>query len=478
MYIRRNQKVVRVLLAALALVALVQWVVLSRQMLGGLRMDYQLTRAEVVAASATEASPPLGDQALSNWPQWRGPLATGVAPQADPPVRWSEQENIRWKLSPPGKGHSTPIVWDNHIFLTAAAPVGEAQEPRYSGAPGAHDNAPITHRQQFLVMAVDRRDGRMLWQRMVHEALPHEGSHVSASLASNSPVTDGERVYAFFGSYGLYCLGFDGELVWRADLGVMHTKHGHGEGASPALYGDTLIVNWDHEGQSYLYAFDKRTGAIRWKAPRDEPTSWATPIVVEHDGRVQVIVAGTNRMRGYDLATGDEIWACGGLSSNIVASPVVGDGLVFAGCSYNKRAVLAVRLDGAAGDVTGTQQVAWSTNRGTPYVPSLLSYDQALYYLSHYQGVLTRVDAATGRGRPGAFRLSGIRNVYASPVGAAGRVYITSRDGVTLVISHDDQPQVLALNQLEDTFSASAVPVGGDLLLRGEQYLYCINERK
>jgi len=195
------------------------------------------------------------------WPQWRGPLATGVAPQADPPVEWSETENVRWKTELPGEGHSTPIVWDDRIFLTAAVPTGPPLAPRYSGRPGAHDNAPITRRHQFVVLALRRNDGEILWRRTVRETVPHEGGHRTASHASNSPVTDGERVYAFFGLQGLYCLDAEeGEVLWSRDFGRMHTKHGHGEGASPALHGETLIVNWDHEGQSFIAALDKRSG--------------------------------------------------------------------------------------------------------------------------------------------------------------------------------------------------------------------------
>jgi outer membrane protein assembly factor BamB len=416
------------------------------------------------------------DDARKNWPQWRGPLGTGVAPEANPPVEWSEDKNIRWKISLPGKGHSTPIVWGDRVFITTAEPFGDALPPKYSKAPGSHDNVPVTHRHKFSVLAVNRRDGAILWQRTVHEALPREGGHYTASHASNSPVTDGEHVFAFFGSHGLYCHDVHGVLVWKAQLGEMNSLHGHGEGSSPALFGGTLIVNWDHEGQSFVVAFDKRTGRQRWKIMRNEVTSWATPIVVEHAGQPQVIISGTNRMRGYELATGKVIWECGGLSTNVVASPVAGDGMVFAGSSYDTRALLAIRLDGAKGDITGRDRVAWSRSRGTPYVPSPLLYGDSLYFLTHYQGILSRVQARTGEDRPGAFRLDGIRDVYASPVAAADRVYVTDRQGATAVISHGDTHQVLSLNRLNDNFSASAAIVGREIFLRGEEHLYCIAE--
>src|SRR5262249_2185521 len=181
---------------------------------------------------------------------------------------------------------------------------------------------------------VSRKPGKVLWQQTMHKDLPHEAGHVTASLASASAVTDGERVFAFFGSRGLYCLDTGGKLLWKKDLGEMHTKHGHGEGSSPALHGETLVVNWDQEENSFLLALDKRTGKPRWRVARAEDTSWATPIIVEVAGKAQVIVPGTNRLRGYDLDSGAVLWECAGLSSNIVASPVAANGIVYAGSSY------------------------------------------------------------------------------------------------------------------------------------------------
>jgi outer membrane protein assembly factor BamB len=411
-----------------------------------------------------------------NWPAWRGPLGTGTSPDADPPIKWNEEKNVRWKTRLHGLGHSSPVVWEDRIFLTTAIPTGPALPPRHSKAPGAHDNLPVTHKQQFVVLAVDRRDGSIAWQKPVHEELPHEGWHYTASAASISAVTDGEHVFASFGSYGLYCLDVDGNIVWQKQLGKMQIKHGHGESTTPALYGDTLIVNWDQERDSFIVALDKATGEQRWRMPREEETSWASPIVIEYNGRPQVIVSGTTRIRGYELATGKVIWECGGLSSNVVASPVFGDGMVFAGSSYETRALLAINLNGARGDVTGTKQVAWSRRERTPYVPSPLLYDGGLYFLYHYQGVLSRVTARTGEEPTGPFRLTGITDVYSSPVAAAGRLYFTDREGTTLVMSGGERPQALALNRLDDQFSASAALVGPEMFLRGERFLYCLAE--
>lgn len=417
--------------------------------------------------------------ALQYWPQWRGPLGTGVAPHANPPVEWSEHRNVRWKRPLPGKGHSTPVVWGDRVFVTAAEPVGIALPPKYSGARGGHDEAPITHRQRFVVLAMDRGDGALAWERVVREELPHQGGHRTASLASPSPVSDGGRLFVAFGSWGLYCLDLDGKVVWETDLGQLETLHGHGEGSSPALHGDTLVVNWDHEGESFVVAFDKRTGQVRWRTPRERASSWTTPIVVEHNGEAQVIISGSQRVRGYGLAGGALLWECSGLSvENVVSSPVAGLGLVFSGSTYDRPGMLAIRLDGAAGDITHTPQVAWRRSRGAPYVPSPLLYGEALYFHYHFQGMLTRVNARTGADQPGAIRLSGIYDVFASPVAAAGRVYVTSREGVTLVLRDGDNPEVLARNRLEDSFSASPALAGDQLFLRGERWLYCLAESR
>jgi outer membrane protein assembly factor BamB len=412
------------------------------------------------------------------WPQWRGPLANGVAPHANPPTTWSETKNIRWKIALPGKGHSSPIVYGNRIYVMAAAPVGEAQKPVHDSAPGVHDSVPVTHRHEYMVIAVTRDRGHGIWKKVVREEWPHEGGHDTGSPASNSPVTDGQFIYAFFGSRGLYCLDTNGAVKWQLDLGKMQTLHAHGEGSSPVLHGDTLIVNWDHEGSSFLYAFDKFTGKQRWKVAREEKTSWSTPLVVEHEGKRQIIVSATKRVRGYDFETGKELWECSGLTDNVVSSPVHWRGLIIAGNSYYSQAMVAIQLAGAKGDISNTTNVAWRLNRLTPYVSSPLLYDDTLYHIRHNQNILVRLKPATGEFLGEPLRLDGIRDhIFSSPVGAAGRIYITGRDGRTVVLRHDQENATLAVNQLDDSFSASAALVDKELFLRGEKFLYCIAEK-
>ena len=420
----------------------------------------------------------LAADVLDQWGQWRGPLGTGVAPHGRPPVEWNEGRNVRWKVAIPGQGHSTPIVWDDRIFLTTAIPFGDALPAADEHSPGAHDNMPASSKYEFVVLAVSRRDGKTLWERTVRTERPHESTHESGSWASASAVTDGEVLIASFGSRGVYGLDLGGKLLWQTDVGDMQIKHGHGEGSSPALHGDTVIINWDHQGESLVVALDKHSGQTRWKVGRDEGTSWSSPLIVEHDGKAQVIVAATHRVRAYDLATGAVIWECAGLSGNVVASPVAGDGMVYVTNSYETREMLAIRLSGAKGDITGTDRVVWTRHRHTPYVPSPLLYGGQLYFLKHYQGYLTCVDAKTGDALFGPERLPGIQNVYASLVGAADRIYIVSRNGTTVVVKRGATYELLARNLLDDSFSASPAIVGDELYLRGEQYLYCIAQTR
>ncbi len=440
------------------------WILLATCLLGQSADD---TNRQTAAASMVDTR---------NWAQWRGPLGTGAAVDAKPPLHWSADENVAWKTTIPGRGHGSPVVWSDRVFVLTAKPVGKELPARMSGRPGAHDNLPVDHEHEFIVLALDRQTGEIVWQTSVHRGLPVEGGHRSASLASASPVTDGRHIYAHFGSHGLYCLDWHGHVIWQESLGQMHSKHGHGEGSSPALWGNHLIVNWDHEEQSFLIALDKRDGTTLWRRPRQEVTSWSTPIVIETDDGPQVIVCGTDRVRGYDLKTGETIWECGGMSANIVATPVFGDEMLFVGSSYEKRALLAIRIPGASGDITDSDHVVWRRTRGTPYVPSMLLHDGGLYFLAHYQNILTRVNAATGLESPGPLRLGALTNIYASPVAAGDYVYVTDLEGTTMVIQSGEVPRALAVNQLDEPVSASVAIAGNQLFIRGEEHLYCIGE--
>lgn len=410
------------------------------------------------------------------WAQWRGPLGTGVSLDKRAPINWSATENVRWRTPLPGRGHSTPVIWDNQIYLTTAVPVGEKLTPKMSGRPGAHDNLPVDSKFQFIVIALNADDGTVNWSTIVHEAVPVEGAHKSASLASGSPVTDGEYVYAFFGSHGLYCLDRQGQVIWKKSFGQMHSKHGHGEGSSPALHGNTLVINWDHEEQSFIVALNKKNGSELWRRSRQEVTSWSTPIVAEVENQLQAIVCGTSRVRGYDLATGEIVWECGGLSANIVATPVYSNGLLIVGSSYEIRSLMALDIRGARGDITDSERVLWSRSRGTPYVPSMLLLNDGVYFLAHYQNILTRANVQTGIDEPGPMRLGYLASIYASPIAAGGNVYVTDLEGTTMVVSGEATPRVLSVNRLGEKVNASLAVFDERLLIRGEKYLYCIED--
>ncbi len=417
-----------------------------------------------------------------NWPQWRGPYANGVAPYGNPPVEWSESKNIKWKIEIPGKGHATPIIWDNRIFVLTAIETDKQVEPEKEKQTQARRRRgpPITRTSnvhKFAIFAINRSDGQIVWQHAAREELPHEGTHPTGTWASNSPVTDGEHVYAYFGSRGLYCYDMQGNLKWEKDLGDMSIKLGFGEGSSPVLYDDKIVVNWDHEGQSFITVLDKKTGKEFWKVARDEGTSWATPLIVESNGQPQVITSATSHIRSYDLANGELLWESSGMTRNVIPSPVAANDMVYVMSGFRGNALQAIHLSKAKDNIAGSKALVWTLDRDTPYTPSPLLYDDMLYFLKRNDGILACFNANTGDEHFSRQRLEGIEGVYASPVGASGRIYIASRNGSTQVIKHDTQYEVLAVNTLDDGFSASPAVVDNELYLRGEKNLYCIAEK-
>jgi outer membrane protein assembly factor BamB len=312
-----------------------------------------------------------------------------------------------------------------------------------------------------------------LWERVARKERPHQGVQPSNSFSSGSPVTDGERIYASFGSWGLYCYDFAGNLIWEKDFGKVEVTFG--EGSSPVLVGDTLLVVRDNNNASFLHALDKRTGREIWKQPRDERSGWTTPFVLQHGGRTEVIISGSNAVRSYDPATGNVWWQCSGLGSNPVPMAVADGDTVYAMSGHREPAGLAIAL-GRSGDLTGTDAVRWRINRGTAYVPSPLLYDGLLYFCQRTSGILTCMDAKTGEVLIDQHRLEGLTDVYASPIGVNGRIYLAGQHGSTLVLEKAKEVKILATNQLEDGFDASPAVVGNELFLRGRKHLYCIAE--
>ncbi|HJO38437.1 MAG: PQQ-binding-like beta-propeller repeat protein [Vicinamibacterales bacterium] len=419
------------------------------------------------------AAPAAAQSGEAHWPQWRGPTATGASADATPPLEWSETENIRWKIEVPGRGSGSPVIWGDQLFLLTAVPTNvaddAAHEPRGGYSP--------RDLHQFMVMAIDRHDGSIIWERTARENTPHEATHgENGSWASSSAVTNGELVFASFESEGLYAYTMDGALVWENDFGDKTMRNQFGEGTTPALHGDRLVVVWDHQGQSFVAALDAATGEEVWRTNRDEIDSWATPLIVEHGGGAQIIVSGRDQLFSYDLENGDVVWYADGMTMNPIPSPVAADGLVIIMAGYRGNDLKAVDLSLAKGDITGTDAIVWAFDRDTPYVPSPLLYEDHLYFLKRNNGLLSVFDARTGTPHYQLQRLPEVPNIFASPVGAAGRVYLPGRDGTTLVIRHGGTYEVLAANTLADGFDASPALVGDTIYLRGYNSLYAIGE--
>jgi len=391
----------------------------------------------------------------ADWPHWRGEGGNGVSLTAKPPVEFGPERNLRWKTELPGRGSSSPVVVGERVFVTTAVPV--------EGEPGLLD---------FRLLCLDRETGREQWSRSCVRAMPHEGTHETNGFASASPCTDGKRVYAHFGSRGLHCFTLAGEPLWSRDFGDMTVRNGFGEGSSPTLAGELIIVPWDHEGPSLLFALDTLTGKTVWETPRDEPTCWATPLVVaDAGGTTQVVMNGQNAARGYDLATGKELWRCGGQTVRPCASAVAAGGTAWIGSGFRGAFLGAFDLAGR-GDLAGGPHVLWTKQSGTPDVASPLLSGGRLTYYKEKSGLLTCVDAATGQPHYQTERIPGVARTYASPVAAGGRVYLTDRSGRITVIEDAAALKVVAENDVGEGVDATPAPAGESLFVRGERHLF------
>jgi outer membrane protein assembly factor BamB len=412
----------------------------------------------------------------ANWPHWRGPLNNGVAPAGDPPVTWDAKTHVRWKAALPGRGSASPIVWGDQVFVATAIETdrvaGPDELPKVDPRLPKRTDPPKKY-HQFIVLSFDRATGRERWRHVAAERVPHEGHHLTHSYCGGSPTTDGRFLYVSFGSFGTYCYDLDGKPRWSRDFGRLNTRLGWGEAVTPVVHGDALLLNLDQETGSALVCLDARTGATRWKADRTETTTWSTPLVVEHGGRAQVVANGTKRIRCYDLETGKELWQCGGMTPNPIPSPVSANGVVYCVSGYTSSAARAIPL-GLTGDLTDSDQLLWRHDRGTPYVASPLLYGERLWFTQERFNLLTTLDVKTGKAILDRVRLPNVSQFYASPVAAAGRVYLVDRDGTTLVLKAGDTLEVLATNRLDDPIDASPAVVGKQLFLRAATNLYCI----
>jgi outer membrane protein assembly factor BamB len=441
----------------------------------------------------------------AHWPQWRGPFFTGMA-RTSAPVEFGDAKNVKWKVAVPGRGFSTPVIWEDRIFLTTAVPTGKTVkaetpapaaagqdqqgtagqsgggsggQPGRQGRRGGNPNsgAGAGEEHKFVVMCLDRKTGKVLWERVAVVAAPHEGYHRTyGSFASYSPVTDGKFLYVSFGSRGIYCYDLNGKLAWKKDLGVqLRMRLQFGEGSAPSLYNNLLIQNLDQESGSFVIALDKRNGKEVWRQSRDEISSWSTPLVADHKGKKQIVIAASNKVRAYNPEDGKVIWECAGLGSNVIPQPAQHNDTVLVMSGHRNPKLMAIRL-GREGDLTGTDAVLWSHTRGTSYTPSPVLHDNKFYALTD-NGTLNCYNATTGEPYYQQKRLPQADSFKASPVGAGDKLYLASESGVVTVVKMGEQFEVVATNTFEDQmFVSSPVVAEGDLFLRSKTHLFCVGE--
>ncbi len=409
------------------------------------------------------------NDAGKNWGNFRGPQHCGFSATAKPPTKWSASENIKWKTAIPGRGSSSPVVWGDKLFLTTAVNLSpNANPPQRRRRRGPVD----LKEHQFVVLCIDRNTGKLEWEKTVSQRKPTDGHHPDSGYASASPVTDGEFVYFNFGSMGLYCFDLEGKSVWkRTDLGTMKMRGSFGEGSSVALSEELVIVPWDHEGQSKIEALDRKTGKTVWKQERDEPSNWATPVIVNVDGKRQIIHSGEKFSRGYDLESGKEIWRSSGLSTRPVSTPVAKGNIGFFASSRRGFALNAYYLD-KQGDISA--EPAWKIDRQTPDCPSLLLSGNRLFYVTANQGIVSCANCEDGSVFFGPERLSGLRGIYSSPVAANGYVYITGRGGKTVVLKDGEAFDAIRTNDIGEPVDATLALVGEQIFIRGSKHLYCV----
>ena len=413
----------------------------------------------------------------ANWPQWRGPDGLGISTEKNLPTEWSINKNIKWKTPIVGRGHSSPIVWGNRVFLTTAVegdvvPGAKAVTHSIDGKEFRHpDSVGADRKHLFKVIALDRTTGKIVWEQTAFEGTPYDDRHRKSSYAASTPLTDGKHVYAFFGTEGLYAYDMKGKLAWKADLGKLGTV-GMGAGTSPILYENLVIMQCDEEnGQaSFIVGLDKKTGKQVWKTPRKVQVSWSTPLLVRTSKRAELITVGTESIISYDPATGKELWTHKGVESNAIPSPVANSENVFIVAGFPKKIALAIPL-GGSGDLG--DQVTWKYEKGTAYVPSPILYGDHLY-LTTDRGILTCLDAKSGAVKYEGGRVPIPATFTASPVAFGGNILLTSEDGDTFMVKAGAKHEILGSNSVGEPVYASPAIADGLIFIRGEKNLYCI----
>lgn len=412
----------------------------------------------------------------SNWPGWRGPGGNGISPEADLPVEWSDTKNVLWKTPIPGRGHSSPIVWGNRVFLTTAIEGAATEDYKrtkhfINGEEFVHPDGVAADRINTLkVYALDRDTGKVVWERTPYEGTIFDSRHRRNTRASETPVTDGRRVYAYFGSAGLYAYDFEGKLQWKFSPGDIGT-YGVGTGTSPILYGDLVILQVDNEDgtDSVIVALDTSNGKVRWKKQREVQVSWATPLLVPVAGGTQLITSGNEFIVSYDPANGEELWRVPGLESNAIPSPVAGHGLVVVSAGFPAKRVKALRIISREDQ----EREVWSYNKGTGYIPSPILHGDYVYLISD-GGILTCLDARTGDVVYEGGRVPIPARFASSIVAFGGKLLLSSQDGDSFVIQAGPEHKVISTNSINEPIWATPAIADGKIFIRGEHTLFAI----
>ncbi|PYV10085.1 MAG: hypothetical protein DMG23_08860 [Acidobacteria bacterium] len=423
-----------------------------------------------------------------HWPSFRGPNASGVADGHPTPVKWNATsgESVLWKTPIPGMAVSSPIVWGDRVFVSTAV----SSDPNATIRTGLYgDVKPSTDlsMHSWRLVALDKRTGKVVWERVAHEGVPRTKRHPKSSQASPTPVTDGRHVVVSFGSEGLYTYDVDGKLLWKRDLGVLNAgwfydpDYEWGVGSSPIIWKDSVIVQCDIQKNSFIAAFEVATGQPLWRTPREEIPSWSTPAIYEGNGRAELVTQATNFTRGYDPSTGQELWRLSGNSEIAIPTPIIGQNLIIVTNGYRGVQPIYAIKPGAKGDITlkGEQSqsefIAWSTKRGGPYIPTPLIYHDHLYVCSN-NGVLSAYDVRTGQ-RLYQERLGGTGGSFsASPVAADGKIYLSSEDGDVFVVKAGPTYELLATNPIGEVVMATPAISDGVIIIRGLKDVFAIGQ--
>lgn len=418
----------------------------------------------------------------ANWPQFRGPSA-GVVEDDILPDTWSATENVVWAVEIPGRAWSSPIVWGSRIFVTSAVSEGDAEMPKKGLYFGGNRSKPSDKVHRSMVYSIDFATGKVLWERLAHKAVPQHPLHIKNTYASETPVTDGKRVYAYFGNVGLFCYDLQGKALWSKTWPSFKIRYNWGTAASPVLHEDRLFMVNDNDQQSFLVALDKKTGKQMWRVDRDEKSNWATPYIWQNKRRTELVTAGTVKVRSYDL-DGKLLWELGGMSSIAIPTPCAEHGLLFVSSGYvgdRKRPLFAIR-PGASGDITlkddenSNEYVAWCQRKGGPYNPSPVAYGDYVYVL-YDRGLLSCYEARTGNEVYSRQRLAEGANAFtASPWANNGKIFCLSEDGDTFIVKAGPEFKLLGRNRLDEMCMATPAAARGSLIIRTMSKVYRIQK--